>query len=64
VHSVSGMNNDKLRPLLWLGLIVGGGANAAVSSAGGNPFLGSSFGAVALVCAVTLIVHHYRAKAN
>jgi hypothetical protein len=51
-----------LRPLLWLGLVLSAVANAVVSSIGGNPFVGSAFGAVALACAVTLIVHHYRTR--
>jgi MFS superfamily sulfate permease-like transporter len=51
-----------LRPLLWLGLILSAAANVVVSSIGGSPFVGSAFGAVALVCAVTLVVHHYRTR--
>jgi hypothetical protein len=53
-----------LRPLLWLGLILSTVANAVVSSIGGSPFVGSAFGAVALACAVTLIVHRYRTRAH
>jgi MFS superfamily sulfate permease-like transporter len=53
-----------LRPLLWLGLILSAVANAIFSSFGGSPFVGSAFGAVALACAVTLIVHHNRTRAH
>jgi hypothetical protein len=51
-----------LRPLLWLGLILSATANAVVSSAIGNPILGSVFGAAALAFAAMLIVHHYRTR--
>jgi hypothetical protein len=53
---------DTLRPLLWLGLILSGAANAVVSSAVGNPFLASAFGVVAVAFATALIVHHYRTR--
>jgi hypothetical protein len=51
-----------LRPLLWLGLVLSAAVNVVVSSVGGSPFVGSGFGAVALVCAVALIIRHYRTK--
>lgn len=53
---------DTLRPLLWLGLILSGAANAVISSAFGNPVIASAFGAVALAFATALIVHHYRTR--
>lgn len=49
-----------LRPLLWLVLIVSAAANMVLSSAADNPWISSAFGLVAVVCAVTLIVHHRR----
>ena len=48
-----------LRPALWVVLILSAATNAILSSVA-NPFVSSAFGAVALACAVTLIVHHYR----
>ncbi|MEV6850107.1 hypothetical protein [Actinoplanes sp. NPDC051411] len=60
----TGTRRGVLRPILWLGLVLGAAANAVVSSAGGSPFAGSAFGAVALAFAVTLIVHHYRTRGH
>jgi hypothetical protein len=51
-----------LRPALWFVLILSAAANAVFSTAIGNPLVSSGFGAVALVCAITLIVHHYRGR--
>jgi uncharacterized membrane protein YjjP (DUF1212 family) len=51
---------DTVRSVLWLVLILSGAANAVLSAVVGNPFVSSAFGAVALVCAGTLIGHHYR----
>jgi hypothetical protein len=74
LRSVDGMNDDyaisptpkpsqprgsALRPALWVLLILSAATNAVLSSVT-NPFVSSAFGAVALACAVTLIVHHYR----
>jgi hypothetical protein len=50
-----------LRPLLWVLLIVSAAANAVLSTTAG-PFVGSAFGAVALACAITLVVHHCRRR--
>ncbi|MGC4879088.1 hypothetical protein ACLQ26_22860 [Micromonospora sp. DT43] len=49
-----------LRPLLWLVLFVSAAANAVLSTAVDNPWVGSAFGLVAVLCAVALIVHHRR----
>jgi len=49
------------RPVLWLVLIVSLAANAIASSTGTTP-LGIATGVVAIACAVTLGVHHYRSR--
>ena len=49
-----------LRPLLWLVLFVSAAANAVLSTAVDNPWVGSACGLVAVLCAVALIVHHRR----
>ncbi|MBM0230820.1 hypothetical protein JNW91_02360 [Micromonospora sp. STR1_7] len=49
-----------LRPLLWLVLFVSAAVNAVLSTAVDNPWIGSAFGLVAVLCAVALIVHHRR----
>lgn len=50
---------DRLRPFLWVVLILSAATNAILSGMT-NPFVSSAFGLVALICAGTLIVHHYR----
>ncbi|KAB1901130.1 hypothetical protein AB0F95_06375 [Micromonospora tulbaghiae] len=50
----------RMRPLLWLVLIVSVAANVTLSSVLDNPWAGSAFGALALACGVTLAVNHYR----
>ncbi|MEH0829942.1 MULTISPECIES: hypothetical protein [Micromonospora] len=50
----------RMRPLLWLVLIVSVGANVTLSNVLDNPWAGSAFGALALACGVTLAVNHYR----
>ncbi|WP_433378911.1 hypothetical protein ACQPZX_12545 [Actinoplanes sp. CA-142083] len=52
-----------LRPILWVLLILSAATNAVLSSVA-NPFVSSAFGLVALACATTLIVHHYRHRAR
>jgi hypothetical protein len=72
IRSVAGMNDDyritsapesgptgRLRPFLWVVLILSAATNAVLSGMT-NPFVCSAFGLVALICAVALIVHHYR----
>ncbi|MEU7844690.1 hypothetical protein AB0B39_27425 [Micromonospora sp. NPDC049114] len=49
-----------LRPLLWLALFVSAAINAVLSNALDNPWIGSVFGLVALLCGAALIVHHRR----
>ncbi|WP_305787851.1 hypothetical protein [Symbioplanes lichenis] len=58
-----------LRPVLWLLLIVSGGANAAMSTIAASrgdsatvTAVGAGFGAIALASAAALIVHHYRTR--
>jgi hypothetical protein len=46
--------------VLWLVLIVSAAANAAISSAGLNPFVAAGFGVVTLASAAALVVHHYQ----
>jgi hypothetical protein len=53
-----------VRPLLWLGLILSAAVNAIVSSAVGDPVVGSAFGAVALAFAAALVIHHYRTRSH
>jgi hypothetical protein len=50
----------RLRTALWLVLILSAAANMVLSTVIGNPIVSSAFGLVALVCATTLIVQHYR----
>lgn len=52
--------NDKLRPVLWLLLILGLAANAVASTIGADPLVVSCFGLVALASGIGLVVHHYR----
>ncbi|CCH18150.1 hypothetical protein [Micromonospora lupini] len=49
-----------LRPLLWLVLFVSAATNAVFSTVVDNPWIGSVFGLVAVLCAAALIVHHRR----
>lgn len=51
---------DGVRPVLWLVLIVSAAANVVASTAVGNLWVSSAFGAVALACAGVLIGRHYR----
>lgn len=49
--------------MLWLLLFVSIAANAIASSIGtttASTVVGALFGATALTCAVSLVVHHYR----
>ena len=50
----------RMRPLLWLVLLVSVVANVTLSTVLGNPWAGSAFGALALASGVTLAVNHYR----
>ncbi|AYF28202.1 MULTISPECIES: hypothetical protein [Micromonospora] len=50
----------RMRPLLWLVLIVSVAANVTLSAVLDNPWAGSAFGALALACGVTLAMNHYR----
>ncbi|GAA1640618.1 hypothetical protein [Actinoplanes couchii] len=52
--------NEKLRPVLWLLLILGLAANAAASTIGAHQLVGSVFGLVALASGTGLAIHHYR----
>ncbi|WP_306214622.1 hypothetical protein [Actinoplanes sp. RD1] len=68
-HDGSTTPGRLLRPLLWLLLILSGGANAAMStiaaSRGDSATLtavGAGFGAIALASAAALIIHHYRTR--
>ncbi|WP_051753563.1 hypothetical protein [Streptosporangium amethystogenes] len=49
-----------LRPVLWFLLVVSAALNMVTSSIDVGIFVGIGFGLVALACATTLIVHHYR----
>ncbi|MEU1643217.1 hypothetical protein [Micromonospora zamorensis] len=49
-----------LRPLLWLVLFISAAANVVLSTAADSPWISSAFGLVAVLCAVTLLVHHRR----
>ncbi|MGC4880003.1 hypothetical protein ACLQ26_27510 [Micromonospora sp. DT43] len=49
-----------LRPLLWLVLLLAAATNAVFSTVADNPWIGSVFGLVAVLCAAALIVHHRR----
>jgi hypothetical protein len=56
-------NRGHLRPTLWVLLILNMAANAVFSSIGATTLttaLSILFGLVALMCAATLVVHHYR----
>ncbi|MFF0467366.1 hypothetical protein ACFYPX_08105 [Micromonospora zamorensis] len=53
-----------LRPLLWLVLFISAAANVVLSTAADNPWISSAFGLVAVLCAVTLLVHHRRNRAR
>jgi len=50
----------RMRPLLWLVLVVSVAANVTLSSVLGNPWAGSAFGALALASGAALAVNHYR----
>jgi hypothetical protein len=50
----------RLRPLLWLALVLSAAANMVLSMITSRPAVSSAFGAVALACAVALVVQHYR----
>ncbi|MGC4892372.1 hypothetical protein [Micromonospora sp. DT31] len=50
----------RMRPLLWLALVVAVVGNVALSAIMDNPVAGSAFGTVALLCGVTLGVDRYR----
>ncbi|MEU8312589.1 MULTISPECIES: hypothetical protein [unclassified Micromonospora] len=50
----------RMRPLLWLVLIVSVAANVTLSSLLDNPWAGSAFGALALASGVALAMNHYR----
>lgn len=58
---MSPMTESRLRPVLWLVLIVSLAANAVTSSIGAT-VPGIVCGVVAVACAVTLGVHHYRSR--
>ena len=50
----------RMRPLLWLVLIVSVAANVTLSSLLDNPWAGSAFGALALASGVALAMKHFR----
>ena len=52
----------RVRPVLWLVLVISAAANMVTSTANLNPFVGVGFGLIALACATALIVHHYRLR--
>lgn len=56
-------NRGHLRPTLWILLIINVAANAVASSMSATTLtaaLSIIFGLVALMCAATLVIHHYR----
>ena len=57
-------SRGRLRPALWLVLILSAAANMVLSTIVGNPVLSSASGVVALVCATSLVVQHYRGRAR
>ena len=54
-------STGRLRPLMWLFLIIALGANAAASTLGAT-LVSVVFGAIALACAIGLVAHHYRRR--
>ncbi|MET9302791.1 MULTISPECIES: hypothetical protein [Micromonospora] len=50
----------RMRPLLWLVLVVGVVANVTLSNVLDNPWAGSAFGVLALASGVALAMNHYR----
>lgn len=52
----------KLRPILWLLLVLSAAGNAGSSFGGVNVVLHAAFGIVTLLCAVALVVQHRRAS--
>jgi hypothetical protein len=56
------MSQQRIRPVLWLLLVVSAVADAVASAAGANVFIGLGAGLVTLACAAALIVHHYQQR--
>ncbi|WP_199511388.1 hypothetical protein [Nucisporomicrobium flavum] len=52
-------NSSPLRPALWLLFFLSVTANAITSGIGAT-LVSVLFGVIALSCAVSLVVHHYR----
>ncbi|MDG4816057.1 MULTISPECIES: hypothetical protein [unclassified Micromonospora] len=63
---ISSNGRRQLRPILWLLLFVSITANAIASSVGttASTVISVLFGVVALVCAGSLVVDHYRHRAQ
>ncbi|MDO3686050.1 hypothetical protein [Micromonospora sp. C28ISP2-4] len=59
-HTAATTTVTRMRPLLWLVLIVSVVANVTLSGVLDNPWAGSAFGALALACGVILARNHYR----
>ncbi|MGW6454478.1 hypothetical protein ACWF94_00880 [Streptomyces sp. NPDC055078] len=53
-------SGGRLRPVLWLLLVIGLAGNLVAASAGVPVLVAPAFGLVALISMVTLITHHYR----
>ncbi|MFJ8688576.1 hypothetical protein [Micromonospora wenchangensis] len=53
---------DRLRPLLWLVLVVSVAANAVLTTVLDNQWAGSACGLLAVLCAGTLVARHRRAR--
>jgi hypothetical protein len=56
-------NSSPLRPILWLLLFLSITANAIASSVGvttASTVVSVLFGITALICAISLVIHHYR----
>ncbi|MFY1682797.1 hypothetical protein ACN265_14790 [Micromonospora sp. WMMD730] len=53
---------DRLRPLLWVVLVVSLAANAALTTVLDNQWAGSACGLLAVLCAGTLVARHRRAR--
>jgi heme A synthase len=52
--------NGKVRPLLWLVLVISGVVNVVTSVTIGSTLIANAFGLIALASIVALINYHYR----